>query len=275
MKLPFKLFFSDIDGTLLDASRNVSSETISAIGKIKNSTPVILISSRQPSAMHYLQRDLGVLKDPIICYNGGLIMNQDKILSSTTISNSIVCAALKKAMQIQLHLSIYHEDSWFAPRKDHWSDREENNTRVKPQITSFENMQKVFEKEAWGAHKMMGMGDPELIDELIQFLETAYPNQVHCYRSKDTYVEISPRSISKKTAIEHLIEKVYPNLDIKDCIAFGDNYNDIEMLEAVGIGVAVENAKEEVKSIAKYHTKTNKNHGVAHFLESLHKNENT
>ena len=52
-------------------------------------------------------------------------------------------------------------------------------------------------------------------------------------------------------------------------IAFGDNYNDIEMLKAVGLGVAVANANDEVLKIANKVTDTNKNDGVAKVLQEL------
>ena len=52
-------------------------------------------------------------------------------------------------------------------------------------------------------------------------------------------------------------------------MAFGDNYNDIEMLKAVGLGVAVANANDEVLKVANKITDTNKNDGVAKILQGL------
>ena len=56
---------------------------------------------------------------------------------------------------------------------------------------------------------------------------------------------------------------------MNDVIAFGDNYNDIEMLKAVGLGVAVSNAKKEVLAIADKVTDSNKNDGVAKMIAAL------
>jgi hydroxymethylpyrimidine pyrophosphatase-like HAD family hydrolase len=50
---------------------------------------------------------------------------------------------------------------------------------------------------------------------------------------------------------------------LENCVAFGDNYNDVEMLEAVGLGVAVANAKAEVLAVADKVTAGNKADGVA------------
>ncbi len=56
---------------------------------------------------------------------------------------------------------------------------------------------------------------------------------------------------------------------MKNVIAFGDNYNDIEMLKSVGLGVAVANAIDEVLQIANKITDTNKNDGVAKVIQEL------
>ena len=81
--------------------------------------------------------------------------------------------------------------------------------------------------------------------------------------SEETYIEISHKNISKKTAIDVVLEHCYPSLSMANVVAFGDNYNDIEMLKAVGLGVAVGNANYDVLKVAKVITDTNINDGVA------------
>lgn len=58
-------------------------------------------------------------------------------------------------------------------------------------------------------------------------------------------------------------------IDIKDTIAFGDNFNDIEMIKYAGIGVAMGNAEEIVKQEAYYITLSNEEDGVGKFLSDL------
>jgi hydroxymethylpyrimidine pyrophosphatase-like HAD family hydrolase len=50
-------------------------------------------------------------------------------------------------------------------------------------------------------------------------------------------------------------------------VSFGDDKNDLEMIKRCGIGVAVENALDEVKNVAKYVCKSNNDDGVARWLE--------
>jgi hydroxymethylpyrimidine pyrophosphatase-like HAD family hydrolase len=75
---------------------------------------------------------------------------------------------------------------------------------------------------------------------------------------------LAPKSVSKLSAIQLLLKD---DETIKDVIAFGDNYNDVEMLKHVGCGVAVANAREEVKAISDYTTLSNTENGVALFIQ--------
>jgi hydroxymethylpyrimidine pyrophosphatase-like HAD family hydrolase len=82
------------------------------------------------------------------------------------------------------------------------------------------------------------------------------------YHSKSTYLEIAPRVISKASALKLLLERLY-KIEMDDVMAFGDNYNDIELLQSVGLGIAVANARQEVKAVAKEITVDSKLDGVA------------
>ncbi len=264
----YQLICSDIDGTLLNINRELSEATIKQVQRLSH-IPFILISSRMPKAMRHLQDVLGNTTTPIIAYNGGLILNNDTVVESTTINNSVLESIIEKCASTSIHLSLYHADEWYVPSLDYWAKREINNTKVHPEVKSSSDVLETWKTEDKGAHKIMCMGDEHEIDFLYKTLEKEHYNDIILYRSKATYIEISHRAISKKTAIETLINHSYPHITLNDVIAFGDNYNDIEMLKSVGLGIAVANANEEVLKIAKRVTETNKNDGVAKALTDL------
>jgi len=203
--MKYKILCSDLDGTLLSSKSDVSDFAISEIERIRDKTRIILVSARMPRAMFYLQRRLGVLDQPIVCYT-----------QSTPI---------------------------FRDTSDTLKDWENRNI---------------------GAHKVMLMGTQVTSDILYPLLEKQFGEELHLYRSNDTLIEIAPKSVSKLTAIKTLLKT---NESLSDVIAFGDNYNDIEMLEHCGYGVAVGNAREEVKAIADNTTLPNYEDGVAQFIK--------
>jgi len=265
--MQINLICSDIDGTLLNKDRELSQKTIQQIKRIASNIPFILISSRMPKAMTHLQNELDNKNLPVIAYNGGLILANNKIISSTEIKGSTTQELHTFCKNTDLHLSLYHNNEWYVPSMDFWAKREANNTKVTPTVQNIEATLTNWKKENKGAHKIMVMGDAAEIDQLVSFINTSFSDEIIGYRSKDTYLEIAHKSISKKTAIETLIKSHYPTIGFENILAFGDNYNDIEMLKAVGIGVAVANARDEVLAISDATTNTNKEDGVANYIE--------
>jgi Cof subfamily protein (haloacid dehalogenase superfamily) len=263
---------TDIDGTLLDRNRQLSARTIQAIRSIKDRVPIILASSRMPSALRHLQVQLDITEHPIICYNGGYILRQQvhsthpEILGSTQISLDVCLQIIVVARKWPVHVSLYADDEWYVAKQDKWADREESITKVSPKIREIEQVLADWTIRKSGAHKIMIMGEAHHIRPLYEELERYYNNSVHIYRSKDTYLELAPKQISKASALELVVRKWY-GLPISEVIAFGDNYNDIEMIHAAGLGIVVNNAREEVKAVADEITLDSREDGVAIALE--------
>lgn len=262
--MSLKIAFTDIDGTLLNKDREVSELLKAEIKRITaQKIPFILISSRMPNAMRHIQKDLQIEGLPLICFNGGLVLVDGKSIHSCAIPVEIVSVVADLNVENELHVSLYNDDDWYVEEMDYWAKREENNTKVKPTVMPISEVVKDWTKSKKGAHKIMCMGDKEAIDNMEKSLKERFGNALHLYRSKDTYLEIANKEISKLTGIKTLLAYKYPSLDLENCIAFGDNYNDIEMLEAVQIGIAVANAKEAVLAVADVVVDTNKEDGVA------------
>jgi len=265
----YKLICSDIDGTLLNKERQLSEKTIRVIKKIKDSIPVVLISSRMPKAMRHLQVEMDMQTHPLIAYNGGLVLAYDEGVPKTILSIEIPIdltqLILKFINKSTIHLSLYNADDWFVPEMDYWAKREMNNTKVTPEVANLETICQQWQSENKGPHKIMAMGNEHEIQLLENFLNMYYAEQLHIYRSKSTYIEIASKEISKLSALSFLLDKKY-DINLLEVVAFGDNYNDMELLGGVGLGVAVANAKEEVKAIADQITLTNLEDGVAETL---------
>ncbi|MDX1761442.1 MAG: HAD family hydrolase [Christiangramia sp.] len=265
----FKIIFSDIDGTLLNVERDLSEYTINTVKKLnKAEIPFILISSRMPAAMRHLQRKMDIEHLPLISYNGGLIIADGKTISSTEISLEVLEDLHDYNLDHDVHLSLFHNDEWYVPRDDFWTRREINNTRVQPEFQHNKEVIEKWKNEAKGAHKIMAMGEEEKIDKIFNFLTEKFQEQLHLYRSKPTYIEIAPKAISKLTAVNHLLDKHF-KIPLSQSMAFGDNYNDIEMLRGVGMGIAVGNAKPEVMEVAHMVTIPGKEDGVAKSISEI------
>ncbi|MDO4881481.1 MAG: HAD family hydrolase [Capnocytophaga sp.] len=267
-----KIVFSDVDGTLLNSERSLSQETINQVNKLKGKVPFILVSSRMPKQMWYLQELLGTEQEPVVAYNGALVLGK-KVWHSTEIPISVVekvISSNEKLLDGKVHISMYHNDLWYAPTYDIWAKREENNTCTTPEIRSNREVLSDWKTKNIGAHKLMLMGEVEYVDKMFDFLTTNLSNELHIYRGKDTYIEVADSKVSKLTGIDVLLKEKY-HFTREEAMAFGDNYNDMDMIANVGYGIAVANAREELKQVAKEITLHHKEDGVAHYLNNFFK----
>jgi Cof subfamily protein (haloacid dehalogenase superfamily) len=259
---------TDIDGTLLDSQRQLSLRTIETVKQLSNRIPFILASSRMPAAMRHLQAELGILNDPLIAFNGGYVIHYQGenptpvMYDSVEIPVSIVSAIVSLSDERELSISLYNRDDWYAPARDFWTDREERITKVMSVIKSPQEVIKLWTAVGKGAHKVMCMGPEKQIDFIESELNRRFPNDLHNYRSRPTYLEIAPRAISKGTALAMIMRELHGK-SLEHVLSFGDNYNDIDMLRMSGIGVAVANARQEVIAVAKEVTAASVDDGVA------------
>ncbi|UII76585.1 Cof-type HAD-IIB family hydrolase [Flagellimonas sp. HMM57] len=260
----FKVLCSDLDGTLLSTKNDVSEFTISEINRIKNKLKIILVSARMPKSMTYLQQRMGIQDNPIICYNGALVMSGTKELSSTSIPTENIDELYDRCKCYNIKLGLYHKDEWCVSENSERVEKEIFNTRAEPIFEPTEKTLERWRENNSGPHKIMLMGTKENMDDITLVLTNKFSSVLNHYRSNDTLIEVAPRTTSKLKAIATLLE---PKTTLKEVIAFGDNYNDIEMLKNVGYGVAVSNARNEAKQIADAITLTNKENGVAQFIK--------
>ncbi|PKB43467.1 hypothetical protein AX016_1667 [Cellulophaga sp. RHA19] len=261
--MTYKILCSDLDGTLLTTKNDVSDVTISEINRIKNHLKVILVSARMPKSMRYLQERLGIENLPIICYNGALVLDNDKQLFSTFISSKELQTIHKIAEEHIVKMGLYYMDEWYVPEDSERVQKEIHHTKAEPIFEDTKVTLSNWSKRKVGAHKIMLMGTKETTDAIFSVLTSTLGESLHFYRSNDTLIEVAPKTISKLSAIKLLLQ----NETLEEVIAFGDNYNDMEMLTHVGCGVAVENGRSEVKAIAKHVTLKNTENGVAHFIK--------
>lgn len=261
----YKILCSDLDGTLLSTKNDVSEFTVSEIARIKDSIRVILVSARMPKAMTYLQKRLKIENQPIICYNGALVLDGTQEVTSVTIPISILKKIHLLADMYDIKLGLYYKDEWYVEEDSERVAKEIKYTKNTPEFRTCETTFSDWEaRKISGAHKVMLMGVKETTDSLFQDLQDTFKTTIAIYRSNDTLIELAPKSVSKLTAIKLLLNC---NETLENVIAFGDNYNDFDMLKHAGCGVAVANARESVKEIANYVTDKNTEDGVAKFIK--------
>ena len=96
-------------------------------------------------------------------------------------------------------------------------------------------------------------------------LERLLPEELYAQISENVIAMIMNRCATKVNGIRLLAARW--GIDLREIAAFGDDYNDVEMLRACGVGVAMANALEEVKAAADAVCRSNEEDGVARWIE--------
>ena len=112
---------------------------------------------------------------------------------------------------------------------------------------------------------IMEIDRPDLIDKVRVDLELV--KNIEVTSSWKDNLEVMSEGSHKGNAVEYLCELL--DIDREHIIAFGDNYNDLSMIEFAGTGVAMGNAEDDVKKIANHITDSNGNDGVAKAIYDL------
>lgn len=256
----YKMICLDIDGTLLNSKHKITQPVKDSIQKVvaEKNIPIILVSARMPKGIIFLQKELGIAF-PIISYSGALILDQKQnILHQEILPSTDVQSIYAAAKKLQAHLSIYKEDTWYIEKNDVWSKQESDITGIRPEIQPFAKLLTQWNSQKTGPNKLLCMAAPEIIQALKNSLAT---KSITSYCSKPTYLEIVPSSASKTNAIKYLAN--IGSIATKEIMTIGDNYNDIDMLESAGLGIAMGNAPDAVKIHAAAITASNDNDGVA------------
>lgn len=263
----YKLIFSDIDGTLLNSHHQISHGTKETVQKLKNRRlPFVLVSARMPEGIYSLQEELAI-NEPIICFSGALLLSEAKadkkreVLYEVTMKENDV----REIYQIvsnrypTICFTLYNKEDWFVSSvSEEWVIQEQEIIRITPKEYDFSHH--LYPP----VHKLLCMGEPEEIDQLESRLRDQYPF-LSIYKSKPSYLEIMAADVTKAATIDRLAKQLKVNS--KEIIAFGDNFNDMDMLQYAGLGVAMGNAPEIVKKAADVITKTNDEDGLVQVIE--------
>ena len=110
-------------------------------------------------------------------------------------------------------------------------------------------------------NKCLMVGPPALVPQWEGIMQRETEGRMHICRSTPYFIELLPIGIDKGLALKQLLPRL--GMTTANLMAFGDSYNDITMLQAAGLGVAMGNAEEAVKAVADYVTDSNEADGVA------------
>lgn len=259
-----KLIAFDLDGTLLNENRELSEYNIKAIKKlIKKDIKIVIATGRPYAGFSRFLKELGILGE-----NNYSITNTGSIIRKNTDNGNILVNAMNLNDYLfikdltknyeNLQVAFYTDDYLYIDEKtpNEAFIYDKNILKMETRDTA------AYENEP--ICRINVMGKKELLDNFQKENLSILEENFSTMRNETFSFEILNKDSSKGKGLEFLSE--YLNIERDEIMAFGDNVNDLEMIEYAGVSVAMKNGKDVLKFKADYIAESNSDNGVAKFL---------
>lgn len=268
--MQYKLIVADMDGTLLNDKKEISPINREYIDKYRRAGGLFTVATgRGLSTVENIAKEI-LIDIPVILYNGAQVydFNNKKIIYEKFLSED----AYKKALTLLDNLNI----TFLAYQGPHmWvkglSAAVAEHLRKETVNTENVTAAAINEFPIKGINKILTITDRNTFEKFREASSQIGLTGVRFVQSEVNYFEILPEGVSKGHALEELA--AYLDIPLSQTAAIGDHMNDMEMVRAAGLGVAMANARDQVKRCARFITKSNNDDGVAYFIELLLKNQ--
>lgn len=271
-QIAIKLLVLDIDGTIVGESNNISEPVKEAITAAKaQGIKVAIATGRMFRSALRFHQDIGSTL-PLIAYQGAWIQDpvSQQMYQHLPVSREMAQQLLDYFEQPELRslLSVhfYINDQLYVREITTETQLYAERSRIKPIAVG--DLRQVL--TTYEPTKILALcNDTDIIDNLLGSLSRQYtPAELYLTKSVATFFEATNPFANKGVAVRYLAEELL-GLQPNNVMTIGDNFNDLEMLEYAGIGVAMGNAPLQVQAIANWIAPSVEQDGAAVAIEKL------
>lgn len=263
-----KLIAIDLDGTTLNQDSMITSKTKETLKKAINAGHHVSIATGRPFRMSHQFYQQLELTTPMVNFNGALVHIPNQHWDGereTLINREIAFEILSQKKQLNLDfIAAENRDTFFIDSFDFFDEKifassrpgEKNLLSPKNLTTNPTSLLVRTDK------RFAGAVSAELTRQFGSYVD------VRTWGGPTAILEIVSKGIQKAKGVQEIAN--YLSIDQKDVIAFGDEHNDLELLDYAGWGVAMANGTDQLKGIANDVTPlSNQEDGLAVYLEKL------
>lgn len=270
-KINYQLIASDFDGTLLTSDQKIPQNVVDAISQYVNDGGIFAVcTGRMLSSILPRVRSLN-LKGLVVAYQGTVIADIEtgKILKKGGMSNDDAVKACEYLEKVGATASVYADEVMYTnlSKDDELLKIYERITGVNAVCIKDMPLSQFTKQKGFICQKVSSLVLPEKRDELYADLKQNLQGNYDITCSAVILVEISPSTDTKGEAVKFLCD--YYGVPIEKSIAVGDNLNDKSMIVTAGLGIAVGNASNELKTFADHVADTNDNGAIAQIIKQF------
>lgn len=266
--MQYKLIALDLDGTLNNDQKTITEKTKAALMQAQKRGIRLVLASARPAPGLFKERDtlrLQAHQGILMSYNGGRIVNaaSGAVLFETTMETEQARQVLRMLEHLPV-TPILDDGTQFyvTDRRGYQVEYECRNNRM-----GCREVENLADFLGFAPVKILMSVDPQILSHIQKQIARSLPPQLAVVQTAPFYLEVIPNTINKGQGVKKLCDIL--GISPGEVIAFGDAENDIPMLQAAGMGVAMGNASDSVKAAADMVTGSNNEDGIAAALDIL------
>lgn len=246
---------TDLDNTLLNKRKEVSGYSAEVLKKCQDQgIPIVFATARPERATRNIQKS--VQPDYIIANNGATIIHKGTVLDNKVIAPDIIEKLLLNLRMLAdvTHITVEAGDCLYTNFSAvPWDNENWNPVYHDFQIPPGKPIPKIS----------VECRDAQVVRDLI----SEFPNLHIYHNSGENWLQIMHRDATKMKAIRYISPRLH--IPVENIVAFGDDFNDVDMINHCGTGIAVANANEAAKRVADHICPANNDDGVAKWLNAF------
>lgn len=280
--MKYKLIVIDIDGTVLKSNHNISQYSRRVLDQAREAgLHVTLASGRNFTNMLHIAQKLGI-EEPVISNDGALIKNpmSGEVLFEQAFDGKCLSEILGILSKHGLTYTVHFEHASVSNKPMNYLSMIRRmgkraiaaglHEKAVREIKSHDKIVEDLTQKHLKAYKVSTLAnhpDASGMKESCREIEECYGKCSKISFSGLRNFEVLPVGVTKAKGLIYLQD--FYNVKREEIIAFGDSFNDLDMLRHAGFGIAMGNASDNVKNTADFVTKTNDSHGVAYAIEQI------
>ena len=235
-----KAIFMDLDGTVLTSEHKVSENLIKKLRELEEKGVKTFIATGRTFISSKPFVEMLEIKNPVINYNGGRVTNplNNEVIFEKPVEAQDVKELIKVSREKGIHLNLYMDDKLYIENETDEGKKYSESVEIPYYVKNFD---KFIGKTST---KALFIAENSILLELKKELEEKLPH-INFVFSKPHYLECLNKEVNKGLAIKELLKKY--DISPAETMAFGDQWNDLEMLKFVKYGYLMGNATEELK----------------------------
>ncbi len=258
----YRLIALDVDGTLLNDNHELTPRVAAAVREAaRQGAEIVICTGRGSTSALGVLRELG-LQGTMITHNGASIVDSEtrEVIHDTAISHELARRYMSFLQERGIHFDLNTAFDLFVEEMNEEAAAMYEHLLAQPIRRSFaQALPEPLVKMSIYALKS--------VLDTVEIEWHSWTHELQTIRSGDYFIDVQHPKASKGQALRWLAEQ--RGIARESILAMGNYYNDMEMLEYAGRGVAMDNSPAEVKAAADEVTVSNNEDGVAVILERL------